>query len=129
MSENVDAVKQALVKEGFEEVSGATQGTWDFDTNPIFRGTFIETEEGIGANNSKMHFFNDDKGETVGVWGTAILDARLRTCKPGDTVVIIFEGRKKSEKVKGREYKDFTVHKKSATGTAPAKNPGEDIPF
>ena len=127
MADNFDTVREALKKEGFNPVSAGA--TWDFETNPVMKGVYVDKEEHVGDNNSNMYYFDTDNLGTVGVWGSAIIDARMRTASFGDTIVIIYLGKKKSEKVKGREYKDFEVHKKSATEPVQAKNPGEEIPF
>lgn len=85
---------------------------WDYNSNPVFKGTFLYSEENVGPNNSMMYTFRVDGGKMMGVWGSAILDTRLKNLQPGELVIIHYHGKKESEKRKGSSYHHFDVYHK-----------------
>jgi len=45
----------------------------------------------------------------VNVWGSTILDTRLKNIEVGEEIKIVFLGREKSKRRKDSEYKKFDV--------------------
>lgn len=84
-------------------------------------GLFTRMEENVGDNNSNMYYLEQDNGETIGVWGSTVLDVRLKNVKVGEMVKVVYQGVKKSEKTK-RDYKDYDVYHKPA----PFKKVGDE---
>jgi hypothetical protein len=83
--------------------------TWDYKNQKELIGTFVGAETGIGPNNSNMYKFKTEKG-IVGVWGTTLLDTRLKNLEPGEEVKLVYLGKKPSPKRKGSYYHDFEVY-------------------
>lgn len=94
--------------------------TWELDTavvGDIFFGVFLNTEENVGPNSSKLHNFIRYKDEMFkermgewSIWGTTLLDSRFKNYVHGEQVAIVYLGKKASEKRKGSSYHDFEVH-------------------
>ena len=91
-----------------------TAPIWDFEEKSEFVGVYINTEEKVGPNESKLHSF-DFKSSVFGIWGNTILDNRLKQVQSGDKVKIVYLGIEKSEKT-GREYKNFDVFRDKKIG-------------
>ncbi len=88
--------------------------TWDFEKNKELQGVFLETREGVGSNNSKMHYVRTKDGERVGFWGSTVLDGRLQEVPVGSQIMIVYKGKQESEKRKGSQFKVFEVYYKDA---------------
>lgn len=99
----------ALMKEGFTKSEPGN--AWDFEKNKVMRGIFIDKEEEVGPNNSKLYNFTVD-GKPVSVWGSAVIDSRLKNVEAGEEVVIIYHGLVPSEKRKGSSYKSYEIYHK-----------------
>lgn len=115
----MDILKQIkeLEKQGYTEVGSQTNETWDFGKNPQFEGVFVEARVGVGQNNSNLYVFEGKDQERYGVWGSAVLDTRLKNLVVGEETVIVYAGMAKSEKT-GRTYRDYRVfHKGGSTIT------------
>ena len=80
---------------------------WNFEENESFEGTFIGREENVGPNNSMMYEFKSLDGKNVSVWGSTVLDTKMKHIEPGQRVKIAYLGKVKSPK--GNTYKDFAV--------------------
>lgn len=106
---DTDKLVEELKKEGFKKIEPGD--AWDFETNKVFRGVYLGREEGVGPNNSTIYNFEVD-GAMKTVWGSTVLDTRLKNVQMGETVVIIYHGLKVSEKRKGSKYHDFEVYHK-----------------
>ena len=119
---DVNKLVKDLEKKGYSEVGAQTDQTWDFDKDPQLEGVFIEKQTGVGQNNSNIYVFEGQDNARYGVWGSSVLDARLKNLVVGEEVVIVYLGKEKSEKT-GRTYKNFKVfHKGGAT------QPGQEEP-
>jgi len=92
----------------WEEVTPAFNETWNFNEKPEFVGEFMGKKEKVGRNESMLYTFLKD-GEPVDVWGSTVLDPRLKDVTEGQLVKIVFNGVKDGEG--GRKYKDFAVFK------------------
>jgi len=93
--------------EGWEKVEVAP--TWNPEEEPELIGVFLNAEENVGANNSMLYTFERPDGSRVGVWGSAILDSRMKNLTVGEEVKIVYKGKVRSERT-GRVYKNFEVY-------------------
>src|SRR3990167_9165592 len=82
--------------------------TWNFEKEPEMIGLFIGKEENVGENNSNLYTFEVDQ-KNVSVWGSTVLDTRMKNVKVGEEVKIVFLGLKDSPNRKGKQYKNFDV--------------------
>lgn len=103
-----DNLEAQLKKEGFKKIEPGD--VWDFEKDRIMRGIFIDKEEGVGPNKSNLYNFEVEGGKRVAVWGSTIIDTRLRNIVMGEEVVIIYHGKVPSEKRKGSEYRNYEVY-------------------
>jgi len=79
-------------------------------------GIYISKQEGVGENHSNIYNLKTSKGNVVSVWGSTVLDQKLKLVEIGDDIKIIFVGKVKPEGK--REYKDFRLQKAPPTQTA-----------
>lgn len=84
--------------------------TWIFTDKPEMVGVYTGKEENIGENNSTVYNFETADGENVSVWGSTVLDTRLKNVKEGQEVKIKFLGEVPSPNRKGKTYKNFEVY-------------------
>ena len=91
-------------KRNYQEVELETGTVWD-KKEPI-EGQLLGTEHNVGPNDSTMYTVavGDDE---VKVWGSTVLDDKLKNVKPGSFVKIEYEGKLKSKK--GTEYHSYKV--------------------
>lgn len=83
--------------------------TWDFRTDKEIVGILVDIEENVGENNSMLYTLEIEDGSRIAVWGSTILDVRLKNTKIGEVVKIKYLGKEKSEKRKGATYNNFEV--------------------
>lgn len=97
-------------------------------------GIYEKMEENVGPNESNMYTLRQPNGELIGVWGNAVLNARLGSIPYGDEVKIIYRGKTTSEKT-GRSYNNFEVLHRTPKNANTNANSGsgsedtDDIPF
>ena len=97
---------------------------WDFDKDDTLVGVFTGKEEGVGPNESMIYEFELKDGKRVSVWGTTLLDMRLKNVIVGEEVKIVYLGMAKSKQRKGAEYHNFDVfHRPSPMEKV------EEVPF
>jgi len=70
-------------------------------------GRLIKVEEEAGENKSMLYHLETENA-IRGVWGSAVLDQKMKFFEVGDYVKIIFLGIKEGGK---KDYKDFEVFK------------------
>lgn len=96
----------------WKEVQPANPGgdIWDFDTFPELIGTLQDIQEDVGPNKSMLYHIKDEttEGKVWGVWGSTVLDDRMKEVRNGEKVRIVFSGMEKSKK--GGSYKMFKVY-------------------
>jgi hypothetical protein len=73
-------------------------------------GVFLNKEENVGENNSNVYNLESATGELISVWGSTVLDIRLKNVKLGEEVKIVYLGQLESEKRKGKFYHNFDVY-------------------
>jgi len=80
----------------------------NFDDVKIIEGIFFNKKENVGPNNSMIYELEVSPDKLVGVWGSFILDNKMKKAEPGDKVKIEYTGKKISEKTR-RPYKTWEV--------------------
>ena len=56
-------------------------------------GVLIAIENSVGPNNSMMYTFEEGKShEMVNVWGSTVLDSRMKGIRLGQEVKIVYKG-------------------------------------
>lgn len=80
------------------------------EANKEFIGTFLGMQTDIGPNHSNLYDFRKD-GEVVSIWGSSVLDSRLKHVMKGEEVKVIYVGKIKNEKTQ-RSYHDYEVFTK-----------------
>lgn len=80
----------------------------------------------VGPNESTVYVILKD-GVKYGIWGSAVLDKRMRSVNPKDEVMVIYLGEAVAPK-SNREYHDYKVLTKGVKHTASGV-PGDDVPF
>ena len=104
---------------------------WDYKTEgkgAELQGIFSEREEHIGENDSNLYSFTVN-GERVQVWGSSVLDVRLKNVEVGEEVKITYLGQEKSEKRKGKTYHNFTVLHRKPEGAVKVEKTLDDLSF
>jgi len=70
-------------------------------------GRILRIEKEVGENKSMLYTL-ETKEAIKGVWGSTVLDEKMKHFRKGDHVKIIFLGKK--EGGKKEDYKDFEVY-------------------
>lgn len=99
---------------------------WNFEENKELVGTYLEVAEGIGENESNLYSIRLADGTVASVWGSKILDVRLKNIEPGEEVRIVYKGVKKTIKG-GRTYHDFDVYHRMPPMEKVADNPEAEV--
>lgn len=82
-------------------------------------GKLVSREENVGPNDSTMYFILTDK-EEVRVWGTTVLNSKMKFVEVGDMVRITYKGSQKNPH--GQPTKIFEVEKEKKIPD------GDDVP-
>ncbi len=80
----------------------------DFEVNKVIEGILLNIKSNVGPNNSMIYEIETKPEEVVGVWGSFILDNKMKKAEPGDKVKIEYTGKKVSEKTR-RPYRTYDV--------------------
>lgn len=80
----------------------------------------------VGPNESTVYVILKD-GVKFGIWGSAVLDKRMRSVQPKDEVMVIYLGEAVAPK-SNREYHDYKVLTKGIKHT-PSGEEEAGIPF
>lgn len=75
-----------------------------------FIGVFVSKEEHVGENDSNLYTFELPDGTSQSIWGTTVLDTRLKNLKVGEETKIVYLGSIPSEKRKGKSFHNFDVY-------------------
>jgi hypothetical protein len=87
--------------------------TWNYKEvgkGAEIQGLFVSKEEHVGENDSNIYNLEIAGGDVVSVWGSTLLDIRLKNVKVGEEVKIVYLGAEPSEKRKGKTYHNFEVY-------------------
>ena len=86
--------------------------TWDYKAageGASVEGVFAGKDENVGENNSMIYRIEDREGKATSVWGSTVLDTRMKNIKEGEEVKIVYKGTKPSPTRKDKTYHDFEV--------------------
>lgn len=72
-------------------------------------GLLVDIESGVGPNESILYTLEVKGQGDISIWGSTVLDTRLKRTKIGEEVKVVYLGKKKSKKRKGATYKDYDV--------------------
>ena len=102
----------------------------DFDFNPVepgiwkhenegdsIFGVLISTEPKDEANDLSAKYYIETVTGMMMVWGSAVLDDRMKLVKIGTPIRITYKGKKQN--AKGRDFKVFTVETGKKRQTPP----------
>lgn len=78
--------------------------------NDSVEGIFVEVATDVGPNNSKLYTLEQEDGERISIWGSTVLDTRMKNVQAGEEVKILYKGIGYSNTRKGATYKDFEVY-------------------
>lgn len=107
---------------------------WDFKVKPNFVGKFVSMEENVGPNDSKIYNFEleeldeNNNPKMAAVWGSTVLDTRMKNVKIGEIVKIDYLGKEKSESRKGSSYNNFDVFHAFEEDIDPTKEFDGELP-
>ena len=85
-------------------------GNFTLKMGDAITGIYKGKEENVGPNNSVLYTINTKDGERA-VWGSTIIDSRLKNIEEGMEVRIVYKGEEQSEKTK-RTYRNYEVYKR-----------------
>lgn len=92
-----------------KEYDDVEQDFWKFENDgDSVAGVYISKEENVGENDSNVYNLNTVDG-IKSVWGSTVLDSKMKLASFGEDIRIVFVGKVKPDK--GREYKDFKLQK------------------
>ena len=78
--------------------------------NDSVEGLYLGKDEHVGENDSTIYHIQKPDGSVIDVWGTQVLDTRLKHLQVGEEIKIIYLGSLPSEKRKGKSYHNFEVY-------------------
>lgn len=88
----------------FEEV---IEQSWKYeDKGDCIEGVLLEVKEDMGVNKSMLYVIETAPNNPVSVWGSKVLDQKMRYIKVGEHFKIVYEGKKKGQL---KDYHDFRV--------------------
>jgi len=86
----------------WEGTESPDNGDWKEATGSIWKpenkgdqiiGLLVDIQTGVGENNSTLYTVQTkDTGENLGVWGSAVLDSRMKGIGVGQEVKITYQG-------------------------------------
>lgn len=95
----------------WKKVEAGTTPTWNEGNQPQVSGVYKEMKVNVGPNESNLYILKQDNGEDIAVWGSTVIDSRMRDIPLGNLVKIVSLGEEKSEK-SGKTYKNYEVYTK-----------------
>src|SRR3990167_6806882 len=72
--------------------------THDFEKEKEVEGALIGVQQDVGPNSSTLYEIEKKGGDVVAVWGSTVLDSRMKNVKIGEEVKIAFTGLAKEAK-------------------------------
>lgn len=88
------------------------QEFWEYkEENDAVSGIYLSMQTGAGENKSNVYNLEMPNRKIMSIWGSTVLDNKMKLVKFGDDIKIIYLG-EKSETGKGsRRYKDFKIQR------------------
>ena len=112
---------------GWDEVVESWDDIFTFDKkNDTITGILQAKVPDVGPNRSTVYVIEKD-GVKLGIWGSTILDHRMRSVNAKDEIMVVYLGKAVAPKSQ-REYHDFKVFTRGTKHT-PAQAGSDDIPF
>ena len=79
--------------ENWEEVNPAEwPESWDYANEIELVGTLVEMKSDVGQNKAMLYTIEKEDGVKLTVWGTTVLDSRLKGLPIGEKIKIVYEG-------------------------------------
>ena len=78
--------------------------------NESIEGLLIDIAPEVGPNNSRLYTLEKKDGVRTSIWGSTVLDTRMKNVSIGEEVKILYKGIGYSNTRKGATYKDFEVY-------------------
>lgn len=96
-----------MMEKQYEDVE---QEFWSFNTaGESISGIYRGMEKDVGENKANVYNIEKDDGKVICIWGSMVLDQKMKLVCLGDELRIIYEGIEKPEK--GKTYKKFKVQR------------------
>ncbi len=73
-------------------------------------GLLVEVVPNVGVNKSIIYKVETPDHNVLGVWGSTVLDAKMRNVAIGEEVRIVYLGMEKSDRRQGAKYKNYDVY-------------------
>jgi len=84
---------------------------WNYENKGDFvAGIYLSNQSEVGENKSMVYNLEQPDGKIISIWGSKVLDTKMKLLKISDDVKIIYLGLVKAEG-KNREYKNFQIQK------------------
>lgn len=110
-------VEQKTLKGSWKEIKGGNLVNFD-KASEFIEGKLVDVRTGQGKFESIVYDIEKNNGELVSVFGSTVLDGRMKRVSIGQFVKIQFNGVVESRD--GRKYNDFSVFVKEQ-GNSSAK--------
>jgi len=108
-------IKETKKEENWEEVNPTDwPESWDYETDKELVGTLVNIKADVGDNNSMLYTIEKEDGTKLTIWGTTVLDSRLKDLPIGEKVKIIYDGVSTKSKPGRNPTKLFRVFHTSA---------------
>lgn len=106
-----------------------TPVTWTpVNPNDEITGVLVDVEYATEDTKSNKYKLQTLDGRQMQFWGKTVLDSKMAFAKKGDTIKVIFLGKKKPEKG-GKEYYDYDVQIDDGNFASPTNaNVGQPVP-
>lgn len=106
--------------------AGGSGKMWDENTGPLI-GKYVARRSDVGPNGSMVYTLKPDDGEEIGVWGSAVIDARFKEIPINSTVGIEYIGKVQAKRGSG-QYKDYDIQYIPPEGYQPPAMPEMTTP-
>lgn len=77
--------------------------------NDAVVGIYLSSEDNVGENKSKVYNLEMPNQKIISVWGSVVLDSKMKLIRFGDDIRIVYLGKVKPSQ--GREYKDYKIQR------------------
>lgn len=83
-------------------------GKFSLSEGDQLTGVFKGVKTNVGPNSANLYTITDEDGKDISVWGSTVLDSRLKNLKEGEEVMIMYKGSKVGKS--NRPYHDYEVY-------------------
>lgn len=90
-----------------EDVVTTALNLWDYDEQKEIFGVVVEI--GKGNFSDRQISIRNVEDETIVLPELTTLNSKLKMCKVGDKIKVVYKGEVQSEKNPSRKYRDFDV--------------------